>query len=568
MKKYLLPAIQRELVWGSWQIERLFDSLMRDYPVGSFLFWHVDKRKTQDYQFYEFLRDYHERDSKHNPKADVTGEDDVIAILDGQQRLTSLYIGLRGSYAEKERMKRWDNNSAFPPKRLYLNLIKKYSDEDDEGLDLEFDFYFLTDKEVKEKTDNNHFWFKVGDILQLTKHYEVNDYLIKHGLMNLEQEKAQFANQTLFKLYAVIHEERVINYFLEKGEELDKVLNIFVRVNSAGTPLSHSDLLLSIASASWKEKDAREEITRFVDEINNIGEGFNINKDLVLKTCLVLGDFPDIAFKVDNFNKKNMLTIEKRWDEITNAISLTVNLASSFGYNRDTLVSNNALIPIAYYLLKKGSPHNFVLSSHFIEDREKIRKWLIASLLKRAFSGSPDTILRPIRQVIDKNHETFPLAEIVSEFRGKPKSLTFNNDEIDNLFAYSYGSAYVFSTLAVLYPTLVYRNRFHLDHIHPRSKFKRRALVKQGIPEQQIDFYLDEVDGLANLQLLEGLINTEKQATEFDQWLDENYRGPTRSDFMQKHHIPTGDLSLQNFQEFVASRKKIMKTKFEALLSL
>ena len=131
-KRYLLPAIQRELVWDSHQIERLFDSLMRDYPVGSFLFWHVDKRKTQDYQFYEFLRDYHERDSKHNPKADVTGENDVIAILDGQQRLTSLYIGLRGSYAEKERLKRWDNNSAFPPKRLYLNLITKYSDEDDE----------------------------------------------------------------------------------------------------------------------------------------------------------------------------------------------------------------------------------------------------------------------------------------------------------------------------------------------------------------------------------------------------------------------------------------------------
>ena len=182
----------------------------------------------------------------------------------------------------------------------------------------------------------------------------------------------------------------------------------------------------------------------------------------------MLGDFPDIAFKVDNFNKKNMLTIEKQWDGITNAISLTVNLPSSFGYNRDTLVSNNALIPIAYYLLKKGSPHNFVLSSHFIEDREKIRKWLIASLLKRAFSGSPDTVLRPIRQVIDRSHDTFPLAEIVEEFRGKPKSLTFNNDEIDNLFAYSYGSAYVFSTLAVLYPTLDYRNRFHLDHVYPR----------------------------------------------------------------------------------------------------
>jgi uncharacterized protein with ParB-like and HNH nuclease domain len=568
-KKYLLPAIQRELVWDTLQIERLFDSLMRDYPVGSFLFWHVDKRKAHEFQFYEFIRDYHERDRKHNPKADVTGEDDITAILDGQQRLTSLYIGLRGTYAYKEPMKRWDNNAAFPARKLYLNLLRKYSDEEDEGLDLEYDFYFLTDKEAEEKRDDDHFWFRVGDILQFKKQFEVNNYLIRKGLMSLPDGRAEFANQTLFKLYSVIHEERVINYFLEKGEELDKVLNIFVRVNSGGTPLSHSDLLLSIASASWKERDAREEITKFVDEINNIGDGFNFNKDFVLKTCLILCDFPDIAFKVDNFNKKNMFTIEQRWEEVTEAIRLTVNLASSFGYNRDTLVSNNALIPIAYYLLKKGSPHNFVLSSHHREDRERIRKWLTASLLKRAFSGAPDTVLRPLRQVIERHNDEFPLNDIVEEFRGKPKSLVFNEDEIQNLFAYYYGSAYTFSTLAVLYPTLDFRNKFHLDHIYPRSSFKRRSLLKRGIPENIIGFYLDEVDYLANLQLLEGAENIEKRDKDFKDWLEQTYPTPqARRDFMAKHYIPDVDLSLGNFERFIVERKKLMLAKFESLLRL
>ncbi len=147
-KKYLLPAIQRELVWNTHQIERLFDSLMRDYPVGSFLFWQVDKRNAKKFVFYEFIRDFHERNRKHNTKADVSGEDDIIAILDGQQRLTSLYIGLRGSYSYKEHMKRRDNPAAFPQRKLYLNLIGKYCDEDDESLDLEYDFYFLTDREA------------------------------------------------------------------------------------------------------------------------------------------------------------------------------------------------------------------------------------------------------------------------------------------------------------------------------------------------------------------------------------------------------------------------------------
>lgn len=129
-------------------------------------------------------------------------------------------------------------------------------------------------------------------------------------------------------------------------------MNIFIRVNSGGTKLSYSDLLLSIASAQWEQHDAREEITDFVDYINGIGDGFRINKDFVLKTSLVLSDFSDIAFKVDNFNKSNMMKIEENWDNIKTAITQAINLVSSFGYSGETLNSNNALIPIAYYLLK------------------------------------------------------------------------------------------------------------------------------------------------------------------------------------------------------------------------
>ena len=75
-KKYLLPSIQRELVWSTRQIEKLFDSLMRDYPVGSFLFWHLDKSRVSEFTFYEFIKSYHERDSKHNRKAELIGNED------------------------------------------------------------------------------------------------------------------------------------------------------------------------------------------------------------------------------------------------------------------------------------------------------------------------------------------------------------------------------------------------------------------------------------------------------------------------------------------------------------
>ena len=329
-KNYLLPAIQREFVWNTDQIERLFDSVMRDYPISSFLFWEIEKSKVSNYQFYEFVQNFHERDNRHNPKANLNGEQGITAILDGQQRLTSLYIGLKGTYAYKLSRKRWDNDSAFPKRKLCLNLITQ-----SENSDLEYDFKFLTENEYK-KNDDDHFWFVVGDILNFEEEYQVNDYLLEKDISDFGKEKYRFANKTLFKLYGVIHKAKSINFFLEKGESLDKVLNIFIRVNSGGTQLSYSDLLLSIAAAQWKEKDAKEEITSFVDEINAIGDGFDFNKDFVLKSCLVLGGFKDIAFKVDNFNRKNMLHIEKEWDDISKAIKTSVVLLSSLGYHRDT----------------------------------------------------------------------------------------------------------------------------------------------------------------------------------------------------------------------------------------
>lgn len=233
-KKYLLPSIQREFVWSQEQIKTLFDSLMRDYPINAFLFWKVPKEKASEFKFYEFLRDYHQKDNRHNPKANISGSDDVMAVLDGQQRLTSLYIALKGTYATKLSYKRWDNAQAYPKKKLYLNLLSK---PEDKGF--EYDFEFLTDAEAKANDDSRH-WFLVGKILDLKEQDEVNDYLLESGLLaNPDKEKGKFANRALFKLHKVIHVNPIISYYLEQSTQLDKVLNIFIRVNSGGTTLSN-----------------------------------------------------------------------------------------------------------------------------------------------------------------------------------------------------------------------------------------------------------------------------------------------------------------------------------------
>ncbi|WP_313506189.1 DUF262 domain-containing protein [Stutzerimonas kunmingensis] len=560
-KHYLLPAIQREFVWDTYQIERLFDSLMRDYPISSFLFWQVDRQNTKNYQFYEFIRNYHERDQRHNPKADLSGGEGITAVLDGQQRLTSLYIGLKGSYAYKLPRKRRDNDQAYPKRKLCLNLVAPAPDGD-----LDFDFRFLT-KAEQAKKDDDHFWFEVGEILDLSEAVDINDYLTDQNLMSLGREKFKWANRALFKLYEVIHKNKSINFFLEKDESLDKVLNIFIRVNSGGTQLSYSDLLLSIATAQWKEKDAREEITSFVEDINSIGSGFNANKDFVLKSCLVLGGFKDIAFKVDNFNSDNMLAIEKLWEDISKAIRASFMLVSSLGYHRDTLTSNNAIIPIATYLYSIGSPDNFDLSAKFKKDRDMIFKFLVITLLKRTFGGQPDNVLRPIRDVIKHADDGFPFEAIRSRLKGTQKSLSFDDDEISNILYYRYGQPYTYSALALIYPALDFRNKFHQDHIFPKKLFTRGRLTKKGIPASKIDFYLENFNCLANLQLLEGVPNQEKSAKDFQAWLCKEYPSQHEQELYKKRHfIPNVELTLDNFEEFISERSKLLTAAFEALI--
>lgn len=562
--KYVLPSIQREYVWDTEQVETLFDSLMQDYPIGAFLFWEIEKARLQDYDFYEFLRNYHEKNNTHNKKVDLKGSDGVTAVLDGQQRLTYIYIGLKGSYAYRLKYKQKKSENAYPVRYLYLNLIDDAQDETNK-----YDFRFLTDKEFGEMTEG--FWYKVGDILFMTQPGETSQYVLDNIAFagTYTKEQTMHANNTLQKLYNVVHTDKTLSYYKEKASELDKVLNIFIRVNSGGTVLTYSDLLLSIASAQWENHDAREEITDFVDDINSIGGGFRINKDFVLKTALVLTDFPNIAFKVDNFNKSNMMKIEMNWENIKRAIKLSVHLISSFGYTGETLSSNNALIPIAYYLLTIGMPDNFVESGATKENRSKIKKWLIMTLLKKVFSGQPDNVIRPIRDIIRENgNNEFPITEIIDKFKGTNKSIQFTEDDIDEyLLKLRYGKSETLSVLMLLYPSLDFSNKFHEDHMYPRSKFKKSYLRKMGISEDRLDTYINSVNDIGNLQLLAAQLNEEKLDTDFDVWFHKQQVTDTdKIQYRKIHYLPDMDYTYDMFLEFIEKRKKLLKKQLKAEL--
>lgn len=565
-RHYVLPSIQREFVWDTDQIETLFDSLMRDYPISTFLFWKVDKSKIKDFQFYEFLKHYHEKNGRHNTKADLEDGDDIIALLDGQQRMTSMYIALTGSYAKKAPYQRWDNPSAFPPRKLYLNLLSP-SDE----LEIEYDFRFLTKDEAE--SSDGCYWFECGKILSFDDVSKVMEFLMLEGLTDTSKyskESTTFALRTLNKFFNAVHQKGTISYFQEEGEELDKVLQIFIRINSGGTKLSYSDLLLSIATAQWKEKDAREVIHEFVDEINQIGDGFAFNKDLVLKACLVLADLKDIKFKVDNFNKANMAKIEQNWDETSAAICTAIELVSKLGYSRDNLLATNTIIPIAYFIYKNRFEGKILHAAEREDDRKAIKEWLARVLLKGTFGGQPDSIYPAMRDLINENLGKFPLAETIAYYRGRRKTISFTEDDVESLLDLQYGKAKTYCALTLLYPGLNYTFKYHQDHIHPKSLFNKRNMRKNGFSEEQVDTYLNQVNGLANLQLLHATTNVEKSNKPFDEWLDAEFPSTAdRESFLRQHYIGADEsLAFEDFLLFISKRREKLKSTLVKMLDV
>jgi uncharacterized protein with ParB-like and HNH nuclease domain len=549
--KYVLPAIQREFVWDDEQVEKLFDSLMRGYPIGSFLFWKIEPSHLKDFQFYRFMDHFHERDHRHNEPIDLIGGEITTAVLDGQQRLTALNIGLKGWYASKLPYLRWNNNAAFPTRHLYLNLLNPPEENGNA-----YEFKLLQEKEAK-SSGGKKFWFKVNDILGFNEIQEAMFYCIEQGLTS---DKRTFPSSALMELFRIIKEKPLINYFLEESQDLDKVLNIFIRVNSGGTVLSYSDMLLSIATAAWKKIDARKEIYDLVEELNDIGEKFTLNKDFVLKSCLVLSDIPAIEFRVSNFTRENMEKIEKQWELISRALNETVKLISSWGYSWQTLVSAYAIIPLAYYIHKCGSPSNFVTANKYSDDRMRMRKWLQIALLKRIFSGTPDNVLRPVRKVMQDNRESFPYQAISDELKGTTRSMNFDSAELDGLMSYHYDQPYTFSVLAFLYPWLKYDQQFHLDHIFPRSKFTGKELTKHNIPADQWPLWLDHYNDLANLQLLQGPVNIAKSDQYFDSWLANECKTEEQlSQYKHNHFIPNCSLKFEDFPTFLEEREKMIK---------
>lgn len=577
--EYLLPAFQREYVWEAWQIEELFDSLMRGYPISSMLFWEVrDKSKTA-WRFYRFLKFYREKHNTHNELVDTKQHKDFKAVLDGQQRLTSLYIALFGHYDEGKRKTKWQSENDdrwFYVSSLYFNLTQS---KEPENPNVEYEFLWLdkrnTDEkdiyieeyEDKDKQKQEQKWFKCSAIYSIGDINDMINFSQKNNFTDDERKR-------LCDFYTLIFntkDESKINFYLETEQNPDKAVNIFIRVNSNGEPLDYSDILFSIAIANWKKLDARTEINKLVDDINR---NFNISKDLILKGFLYLFH-NNIKFQINSFDKDFIEFIEKEWESIKNCFIETFRLLRSFGLEAKTLSTSNAVLPILYFIYHKKLTEQIVDSVSQKENRELIKKWLLRVLILKPLGASSDTVLTNMRKAFtkefkqnsnkyfDSNVDKFPLENIEKEAKYKQN---IDDEFLENEIMWRRkDSAEVFAILSFLYPNLDYKNNnFHKDHLHPESAYKQYE--KSGKEKQKDYLSFELYDALPNLQMLDANENMAKQDKILKDWVDKNC-GNDRKGFLQKHLIPDIDLSLDNFDEFYEARKKLLIEKLKEILN-
>ncbi|MUU28683.1 nuclease, EndA/NucM family protein [Helicobacter pylori] len=440
-------------------------------------------------------------------------------------------MGLKGTRTLKKKNAKINNPNAYEEKRLYLNL-KHQPNMDNPEDNYEFEFHAKTPE-----NDKKHFWFKVGDILELKS---VINYAREHEL----DDKETALLETLNKAF---HDKQLISFFEETEKNLNKVLNIFIRVNSGGVKLSYSDLLMSILTASFSS-DIRKKMNELVDALKDKGFS-NMGQDQVLKTCLLfIGK--DTTFELKNFNKKNIKEIEDNWEKITDSIYNATKLLETFGY-AGYLGSAYILSSLAYF---------YFLNSKMNEsDKEQALKFVRNAQITSYFSNSTDTKLSAIAHSM-KDTPTFEsFNHNLAKHQTCPLKIT--NDAIEEMMCSS-SHARVFPILQILYPNLKYKtNTFHIDHIYPKSKFNDKKLDK--------DFYKWR-DYLFNLQLLEGAENIAKKDKDPEVWLKEEYKDNQQAieEYKKRNYIdPTLKLEWENIKEFREKREEAIIEKLkEALL--
>ena len=531
---FWLPNIQRPFVWSEEQICRLFDSILREYPISTLLVW----KTTSNIRRRKFIDNW--KNTLH--LSDFYVPEDTkkkSLVLDGQQRLQSLYIGLSGSYEGKE---------------LYFDILSGEMAAPD---DVKYKFTFLD-------SDAARFpWIKFKDLIFSTqKKREILESLkIAAGrdLNDTEQNKIDdhmdIVDLTFKMDEAVTYQEldSIDNPSLYKE---DDVVEIFIRANSGGTKLSKSDLLFSLLSASWEVADEKMEV--LIESLNK--HGFTFDRDFVLKTSLtLLGQ--GARYEVEKFRKQDVReAVEAKWDDISEAIQDVLDFVRG-----KTFIQCDRALPT--YLVLIPLIHVRYHYPHAWKEAEDIDSYLLRSSLAGAFGGNADNLLDGLVRKLDEL-KRFDLAEVFGVMRSQGRSLELTEDRFWQM---GYGSNTIHLLFNLWYRafnhTPAYDNNLpQVDHIFPQRLLRKERVENPRTGRKDLLKYHEaERNQLANCMLLSREENG--AGGKWDRPPEEWFDGKPES-YLDMHLIPKDSslYKMDRFEDFIVERKSLIREKFKQLL--
>jgi len=535
-----LPNIQRPFVWGEEQIEKLFDSIMREYPISTLLVW----RTREKVKHRKFITDW--KDSLKVSDAYVMENADAKGmVLDGQQRLQSLIIGLAGSYNGQE---------------LHFDVLSGGAASPE---DIRYRFRFLPAAAAQWP------WVKFKEILKDMSRgrklaMEVAQDVCAAGPTDLSEDDAKRVQKNIARAQHEFISDENISYQLLDGVEdpdaytTEDVVEIFIRANSGGTRLGKSDLLFSLLASEWALAD--EEMEELLEELNRTGYGFD--RDFILKSCLVmLGQ--GAKYEVMKFRKPEVReAFVKNWT----ALSRAIKAVRDFLHGKTFLKSDKAvpsylgLIPLIYLRYKYADQWNAT------PGRED---YVLRTMLTGAFSGTPDNLIDRCVKSIDER-KAFKLDEIFHIIRSDGRSLEVTSETI---LGTRYGKPQSHLIFNLWYRAFDYEPALEdslpqQDHIFPQSFLNCQKELNPETGRWRKLYWADEQHQIANLALLTAKENgfQGKSGELPETWIPTQLKDDPS--FLDRHLIPK-DPELwksANFRKFIEARRELILERFKPYL--
>lgn len=517
-----IPAFQREYVWSRDNAKNLIASLIRNYPTGTMLTWETNTPPE--------LKGSWKYDSKQGA---------VKIILDGQQRITTLYLLIRNEippyYKESEILK--------DPRDLYVNIKT-----------LELQYYKQT------VMKNDPYWLNITDIFQ-RKLWErdVIRSIQDKGVELTREEEDKLSNN--FREIQNIPDLEFLEQSIPIKASLKEAIDIFYIVNASGVNLTEAELALAQISGYWPQ--ARETFKKKLEELKE--EGFDFKLDFIIYCLLgILHSMGSDMRKLhDSSNEEKLQAAWKKLDE--EVLDYVVNLLRSHAYvdHSNEINSVYALVPVIVYVFKKEK------TSLTQEEIKKIVKWFYYSQIRQRYiSQLPQKLDKDIGIVVRQENPFDELLNIIKSER----PLEISPDEFEGVdvrnalfglmrWYFKSRNAICFTTGIGIRQNMGKKYSLEWDHIFPYSVLKENGYNLNNRYKYAL------AQEITNRAILTQVANRQKSDK-----LPKNYLKDIKQKFptaLKLQSVPeTEELWLvENYEQFLDARRKMLAREFNDFLS-